>query len=134
MVMTMAYMSEVEKKLGKEVVNTMQNSALSGEISEDKMGMIALELGKHEESERPNTIFGNHNQKARNKNIKSDTALREILCDWWSDQLYDISHEEAIDKLIQVFKEDSIGLRPLAKKLKEIERPKVTHILENKTP
>ena len=113
----------------------MQDSALNGEISDDKMGMIALELGKHEESGRPNTIFGNHKRKMeRDKNIIQHIVLREILCDWWSDQLYDISHEEAINRLIQVFEEDSIGLRPLAKKLKEIERRQVTHISGNKTP
>ena len=73
------------------------------------MRMIALELGTHGESGRPNSIFGNHVRKMeRDKNISSATALREILCDWWSDHLYDISHEEAINRLIQISQMDSI--------------------------
>ena len=40
------------------------------------MRMIALELGTHGESGRPNSIFGNHVRKMeRDKNISSATAL-----------------------------------------------------------
>ena len=42
--MTMAHMSDVEKMLGKEVVNTMQDSALNGEISDDGMGWDKLSV------------------------------------------------------------------------------------------
>ena len=130
--MALAYMSNVEKRLGKDVVKVMLDSALSGEISDDKMKNIALELGNL--SGRPNVVFGNHVQKmGRNNDITSGTALREILCDWWNDHLYDISQVEAINNLIQIFQMDNIGLRPLAKNLKEINRPQVTHILGNRT-
>ena len=44
LVMTMAHMSDVEKILGKEVLNTMQDSALNGEISDDGMGWDKLSV------------------------------------------------------------------------------------------
>ena len=51
-------MTEVEGKLGKEVVKLMLDSARSGNISDSQLASIADKLGRNLDG--PNVIIGNH--------------------------------------------------------------------------
>ena len=112
------YMPEVEEKLGKEVVKLMLDSARNGDISDAQLASIADKLGR--DLDGPNTIFGNHSRRMeRDRFAASDTLLKCVLSDWWDGELYDMSAEEALSKMVQIFQDPDVALRPLAKQLEE---------------
>ena len=114
-----SYMSEVEGKLGKEVVKLMLDSARSGDISDPQLASIAEKLGR--DLDGPNVIIGNHmRQMEHDRFAASDTLLKCILSDWWNTELYDLSPEAALSKLVQTCQDPDVALRPLAKKLQSM--------------
>ena len=109
----------VEEKLGKVRVKLILDSARNGDISDDQMASIAEKLGRNLGSS--NIILGNHKRLVeRDRFAKSDTMLRCILSDWWGVELYDMSPEEALSKLVQICRDPDVDLRPLAKKLQSV--------------
>ena len=113
-------MSEVEGKLGKEVVKLMLDSARNGDISDVQMSSVAEKLGR--DLDGPNVIIGNHCRRMeRDRFAASDTLLKCILSDWWgSGELYDLPPEAALSKLVQICQDPDIALRPLAKQLQSL--------------
>ena len=113
------YMPEVEGKLGKDVVKLMLDSARNGDISDTQLASIADKLGR--DLGGPNAIFGNHNRRMeRDRFAASDTLLKCTLSDWWGAELYDLSPEGALSKLVQICQDPDIALRPLAKQLQSM--------------
>ena len=111
-----ANMQDVEEKLGANIVKLMLDSARNGDISDEQMSSIAEKLGR--DLDGPNVIFGGHKLRfERDKHAKSDTLLKGIFSDWWNKQLYDLPYEEALSKLLNIFRDPDVDLRPLAKKL-----------------
>ena len=121
-----SYMSEVEGKLGKEVVKLMLDSARSGDISDPQLASIAEKLGR--DLDGPNVILGNHmRQMEQDRFAASDTLLKCILSDWWgSGELYDLSPEVALSKLVQTCQDPNVALRPLAKKFQSLSAGEVS--------
>ena len=112
-------MTEVEGKLGKEVVKLVLDSARNGDISDSQMGSIAQKLGR--DLDGPNQVFGNHIRRMeRDRFAASDTLLKCILSDWWNTELYDLSPEVALSKLVQTCQDPDVALRPLAKQLQSL--------------
>ena len=111
-----SYMPVVEGKLGKEVVKLMLDSARNGDISDTQLASIADKLGR--DLDGPNVIFGNHIRRMeRDRFAASYTLLKCILSDWWGEELYELSSEEALSKLVQTFQDPEVALRPLANQL-----------------
>ena len=115
-----SYMLEVEGKLGKEVVKVMLDSARNGDISDIQLASIAEKLGR--DLDGPNVIIGNHSRRMeRDRFSASDTLLKCILSDWWwSGELYDLSPEAALSKLVQICQDPDVYLRPLANQLQNL--------------
>ena len=112
-------MPEVEGKLGKEAVKVMLDSARNGDISDSQMSSIADKLGR--DLDGANIIIGNHSRRMeRDRFAASDTLLKCILSDWWGAELYDLSSEAALSKLVQIFQDPDVALRPLAKQLQSL--------------
>ena len=113
-------MSEVEEKLGKEVVKLMLDSARNGDISDSQLASIADKLGR--DLDGANIIIGNHSRRMeRERFAASDTLLKCILSDWWgSGELYDLPPEAALSKLVQICQDPDIALRPLAKQIQSL--------------
>ena len=54
-------------------------------------------------------------------------VIKCILSDWWgSGELYDLSPEEALSKLVQICQDPDVYLRPLAKQLENLSTGKVS--------
>ena len=119
-------MPEVEGKLGKEVVKLMLDSARNGDIKDYQLASIAEKLGR--DLDGPNTIIGNHSRRMeQDRFAASDTLLKCILSDWWaSGELYDLSPEAALSKLVQICQDPDVYLRPLAKQLQSLSTGEVS--------
>ena len=117
-----ANMQEVEEKLGANIVKLILDSARNGDISDEQMASIADKLGR--DLDGPNVIFGGHKRRfERDKHAKSETLLKGIFSDWWMAQLYDLPYEEALSKMVKIFQDPDVDLRPLAKKLMDAAGP-----------
>ena len=114
-----SYMPEVEGKLGKEVVKLMLDTSRRGVISDSHLANIADKLGR--DLGGANIIMGNHIRRMeRDRFAASDTLLKCILSDWWGAELYDLSCEAALSKLVLICQDSDIALRPLAKQLQNV--------------
>ena len=111
----MAFLSDVKKKLGDEVVNVMIEFSSDERFPSDKLSSFAQYLGEDMES---NLIFGNHERR------KKDGAdgLKAILCDWYSEELFDITTDAALEKLVAALEHSDINVKPLAAVIKEHKR------------
>ena len=48
-----------------------------------------------------------------------ETELRDILADWYEEELFDLPTNDALQKLIAICEDKSVRLYPLAKTLRE---------------
>ena len=114
----MANFHQVEGMLGKWAVKLLLDSARNGDISDDQMDCIADLLGR--QPGEPNNVLGGHKQRMeRDRDKDKHVMLKYILCDWWQFHLFELTHEEAIEKIVKVCQDSNVALLPLAKALKE---------------
>ena len=113
----MACFHEVEGRLGKQAVKLLLDSARNGDISDDQMDSIADLLGR--QPGEPNVVFGRHKQR-RHRDMDWHVMLKYILCDWWQYELFELTNEKALQKLVNVCQDSNVALRPLAKALKDM--------------
>ena len=119
--MSMANFHKVEEKLGKQAVKLLLDSARNGDISDDHMNCIADLLGRQPDPSEPNDVFGRHRQRMeRDRDKDRHVMLKYILCDWWLFDLFELTNEKALEKLVNVCQDSNVALRPLAKALKDI--------------
>ena len=115
--MSMAHFHQVEGRLGKGAVKLLLDSARNGDISDDQMDCIADLLGR--QPGEPNNVFGGHKQRMeRDRDKDKHVMLKYILCDWWQFGLYELTHDEARQKVVKVCQDSNVSLLPLAKALK----------------
>ena len=115
----MANFHEVEKRLGKRAVKLLLDSARNGDITDDQMDCIADLLGR--KPGQPNVVFGMHSQRMeRDRDKDRDVMLKYILCDWWLFDLFELTNEKALEKLVKVCQDSNVRLLPLAKALKDM--------------
>ena len=116
--MSMANFHQAEERLGKEAVKLLLDSARNGDISNDQMECIADLLGR--QPGEPNNVFGRHRQRMENyKDKEKHAMLKYILCDWWQFDLFQLTSEKALKKIVKVCQDSNVSLLPLAKALKE---------------
>ena len=107
----MEYFSDVKAVLGDEVVQTMVEFSTSEQFPSEQLLFFAFCLCEKLESK---LIYGN--AKRRNK-VGAD-GLRDILCDWYSEELFEVTADAALDKLVTVL--ETINVKPLALALAKI--------------
>ena len=60
-------------------------------------------------------MFGNHRRRTKEgRKDADDSEMREILSDWYSEELYEFERGVAVQKLGNVFRDSSIGLNSFA--------------------
>ena len=110
--MSMANFHKVEEKLGKQAVQLLLDSARNGDISDDQMDSIADLLGRQPGPGEPNDVFGRHRQRMeRDRDKDWHVMLKYILCDWWQYDLFELTNEKALEKIVKVC-QDSRCLAP----------------------
>ena len=60
----------------------------------------------------------------RDRDKDRHVMLKYILCDWWQFDLFELTNEEALEKIVKVCQDSNVALLPLAKALKETRHAK----------
>ena len=102
------YDREVSEKLGEDAVKEILKDAEGGLITKQHMEDIAKGL-------EPPKILGNHKRRGKD----GANEMRDILSDWCehSESFHDMTGEDALRLLIRIFKENTVSLKPLARRL-----------------
>ena len=104
--------SEVKQKLGVQVVDLILADVASYAITRQKMKDIAFKLGDE--------IGGAHEWRWSESSAQPEpkSEMLQILEDWWDKgDLQELSQKEALRKLVDMFNDRAISLKPLAKKI-----------------
>ena len=110
-----AYDRDVKEKLGTDAYSLILREVDSGVICHQKMRDIAK--GVHPEVK----IVGNHLRRISDGGKSDSYEMRSILSDWWLfGDLHEISKEEALQRLVMVFREEPVTLKPLATALAKL--------------
>ena len=102
--------TEVKQKLGEDVRSAILSSAEDGTISANIMQDIAYKLHR--------SIGGNHKIRVACGEPCDKTEMRHILGDWWEKELFQLTSREALQRLVAIFEDPDVDLRPLAMQLR----------------
>ena len=119
----MSHYPEAEAKLGKAATDLLFRYTRNGDISDQQMEDFVQRLGHPDHHDEANVLFGNHKKRMeRDKNRDQSAELRDVLSDWWNEQLFEdeMTQQIALAKLVSIFQGDDIHLKPLAKALKDL--------------
>ena len=108
------YDDKVINKLGKEAYDAILGQVRSGNIDGQQMADIASQLHP--------TVRGNHQRRCEKGASSDDYEMRHILSDWVIQELCMLKRETALKRLVMVFEDKNINLKPLARQLKRLNR------------
>ena len=99
---------EVLEKLGPVVFKLIRDYVTNHVTNIDVMNDIAQILSDG---------AGGANQRRRGG--FDERAMRDILSDWYNEEMHKMTREAAVKRLIAVFKDNSVNLKPLAHALEQ---------------
>ena len=110
----MSYRREVESILGKECMTKLLDHVRGGKISDDQLKRFVEHLGELSEI-NPNVLLGNHMRRmSRDKNRKQDTELLEVMNDWWTNKLCEMTQDQALNILVRALSQPEVNCKHLA--------------------
>ena len=105
---------DTKERIGEECWNLIMNSVADSTLSSQKMQDLAYGLG----------VGGSHKRRIKEvSRLQSDRReMIRIFGDWYAVKggLATMSTQEAVEKLIELFRKSTIGLNPLASALKRL--------------
>ena len=105
--MTMGTFERKSRDILGPAFSLLCNAAAEDKIDQQKMRDIASQLHKK--------VGGKHRQR----NGSGESEMRAVLSDWYNFELYDLTRENALQKLLAVLEHSSVELKPLAKEIKQ---------------
>ena len=100
----------VKERLGNDVWNILIEETQKGSITSQHMKDISRAFGS--------TVGGNHARRTNDQKVNCDDhELREILSDWWGDELFNLSPENALKRICEILKSSEVHLPAIASKL-----------------
>ena len=116
----MSYRREVDSLLGKECITKLLNHVRGGNMSDDQMRYFVEQLGELSEID-PNVLFGNHIRRmTRERDRRQDTELLQVMYDWWTNKLCEMTQGEALDILVRALSQPEVNCRHLANQLSPV--------------
>ena len=104
--------TSVRERLGNEAWDILIQKSDDGTISAQHMKDISRAF-KHQK------IGGNHSRRVTEQKVMCDGfEMREILSDWWQEELYGLDQTEALGKLSAVLSNPEVNLPAIASKLR----------------
>ena len=105
--------ADVIKHLGREAFDSLRERVKCGIIGAQHMNDISRQLHPH--------VFGRHQNRVNElKKVCDDAEFREILGDWFNEELYGLEQKTALNKLISILKDPSVSLHAEARRLEQI--------------
>ena len=99
------YWPDVKTRLGEKFVKIIHDAAVT--MSADDMKDVARQLG--ELPKGPNRVLGRHRTRMEGHQSREKSHLmKEILCDWWNEELHHMSREQGRTKLIRTMRSDTV--------------------------
>ena len=96
--------------MGIEAWNILIEEAKEGSITAQHMRDISQALHP--------TVGKNHRRRVEEKGIMCDDfELREVLSDWWEQQLFQLDRKTALQKISDILRGPDVDLPPVASKL-----------------
>ena len=87
-------------------------------VSGTKMNYFAQLLGAVSE---PNRIYGDHARRMEADRDKGHAdEMRDILADWWNQELFKMTGQKALEKLVRIFEGPEIQWNSLAQDLRQL--------------
>ena len=105
----MAYLEDVKRKLGEGVVKEMTESCDAETFPSEKLSSFALRLCEN------SVVYGNHERRKKDGAVE----LKAILCDWWNEELFEMTTDAALERLVNVLEHPDVNVKPLAAKIKK---------------
>ena len=116
---------------GADCVKVILDAVTSGSIDIQAIHHIAAGLDSGDER----VVSGKSLHRTKSvDSCKPDQEMRQVLNDWYNQELYGLEWCDALDKLIKIFESDVVNLRPVAKDLKVIRTKKIQGSKANQTP
>ena len=106
----MAYLKDVKRKLGEEVVKEMTESCDAETFPSEKLSSFAQHLCEN------SVVYGNHERRKKDGGVE----LKAILCDWYNEELYKMTTGAALERLVVVLEHSDVNVKPLAAKIKNM--------------
>ena len=106
----MAYLKDVKRKLGEEVVKEMTESCDAETFPSEKLSSFAQHLCEN------SVVYGNHERRKKDGAVE----LKAILCDWYNEELYKMTTAAALERLVVVLEHSDVNVKPLAAKIKNM--------------
>ena len=95
--------------IGKDIWKHIRDEVNNGTVNPQQMSDIAGLLNAK--------VRGSHLRRKEKGGMCDEAEMREILGDYYNEEMFEMTTHEAVKKLIEVMNNDSVRLFPLAKKL-----------------
>ena len=113
------YDNDVIEVLGKDVWDLLVENVNTGIITGQHLIDISAQLHPR--------VRGNHLRREKDMRLPSDgSELREILSDWWNQELCDLDPATAFEKLVNILKSPSVNLPAVAAELNVLSKAHIT--------
>jgi caspase-like apoptosis-related cysteine protease len=99
---------EVEEIIGNEAWEFILKQVRNNKIDDKKMADIARRFGP--------TVGGNHGRRGG----CDDVEMRNVLSDWFEEELYGMDQPAALQRLEEIFSHSSVNMKQTSSKMKEL--------------
>ena len=100
--MTLSYEKDVKKLLGDGIYNALLEAVDDDKIDQSAAEVIADQL-------HPNGAVNFRRQLSSDATPFKRTHFRRILSDWYKCSAFELSHSEAVERLITALKHKNLG-------------------------
>ena len=108
--------NEAKTKLGEDAWSILQEHASKGGIGVQEIKDIATLLG----ATNGGKVLGQHltRMELAGTNVNIEAEVRDVLGDWYHEEMFDMNQSVALAKLIDILDNPSVNLKPCAKQLR----------------
>ena len=105
---------EASLRIGEDTVAEILDYVRGGKLSEQHVTDFSQQLMF---KSSPNVVYGNHKRRMDVRRQEGEVEVRQVLSDWWNEELYSMTRVQALHRLTTVF--TKIEVYPLAKAIQD---------------
>ena len=106
-------MDNIRKLLGQEPIDLVLDFAKAGRMNQEKLCEIGRQLGAG--------VLGRHKLRRERGRVEDyEVEMRHMFEDWYQEESYGMTSEEAQQKLIGIFQHRDVSLEDVAERFQKI--------------